>query len=240
MMGIPYTGRGCRPASARPTRCWPSTRCATRDPDAGLLRLQRDRLRGARGRPGAARHRGAPGLPDRRQARPAGLGAGDQVRPHRGRRARRAGGGLLLRPQGAARALRLGRELAVSVLDGPTGRPALPIVEAVPEQETSMTSSPATRSAAPASSARPSSTTPVAARAADIAVRPIRCSAARGFARVDLMLDAATVELLRARGQPDPRPDRDQPAAPGRGGGRDLLRRVGRAAPATRCRRAQA
>ncbi len=47
-----------------------------------------------------------------------------------------------------------GRELAVSVL----GDEALPVVEAIPSRATATTSRPATRSAAPASSARPSST----------------------------------------------------------------------------------
>ena len=100
-------------------------------PDARLLRLQRDRLQGARRGRRAAGDRGAPGLPDRRQAGQPGLGAGDQVRRRRQGRPGRARRGVLLRRQGPARAPRRGRDLAVSLLDGEV----LPIVEAVPREE---------------------------------------------------------------------------------------------------------
>jgi 2-aminoadipate transaminase len=67
-----------------------------RDPDARVLLVHRDRLlRAGRGRR-AAGDRGAPGLPDRGQARRPGVGAGDQVRASRRRRPGRPCGGLFL------------------------------------------------------------------------------------------------------------------------------------------------
>ena len=56
----------------------------------------------------AAGDRGAARLSDRGQAGRAGIGAGHQVRPHRRGRPGRAGGRVLLRHEGAARALRAG------------------------------------------------------------------------------------------------------------------------------------
>ena len=105
-----------------------------RHPDARVLRLQRDGVQGARRRGGAAGDRGAARLPDRRQA---GSGQGSALGikfAADGRR--RAGGarrGLLLRPEGAARAPR--RRARPGGLDPrrrPDGPEALPVVEAVP------------------------------------------------------------------------------------------------------------
>ena len=97
---------------------------------------------------------------------------------------------------------------------------ALPVVEAVPQRaRTSTTSRPATRSAAPSSSARrscrmASTRAGAGAGAADLrAARLLRLRPRRPDAR------RATGEPLRPGGQPDPRPDRDEPAAAGRGGG---------------------
>ena len=60
-----------------------------RDPDAGLPRLQRDRLPRAGRRAGAAGDRAQLDVPARGQARGAGLGAGDQVRARPRRTCRR-------------------------------------------------------------------------------------------------------------------------------------------------------
>ena len=95
-----------RPASAAWTRCWPSTCCATpasRRPTS--TRSARPPSR-SWARRGAAGDRGAARLPDRGQARRPGLGARDQVRPHAPRTCPRDRGRLLLRHEGAARALR--------------------------------------------------------------------------------------------------------------------------------------
>ena len=104
-----------------------------RAPDARLLRLQPGRVRGARRGAGAAGDRGAARLPDRGQAGRPGLGARDQVRAHGRGRAGRDRGRVLLRHQGAARALRRGPRpravLACSTAE------ALPVVEAVPHEE---------------------------------------------------------------------------------------------------------
>ena len=107
VMGIPYTGSGVSACirAADKVLAKHAMRDAG-DPHPGLLRVQRDRVPGARRRAGAAGDRGAAPVPDRGQAGRPGLGARDQVRPHAGRRAGGAGGGVLLRPQGAARALR--------------------------------------------------------------------------------------------------------------------------------------
>ena len=94
----PLHGQGRRQARA----------ARRRHPDARLLRVLADRLRGARRRPRAAGDRGAAGLPDRRQARRPGLRARDQVRPHRRGRPERAGRRVLLRHEGPARALHPG------------------------------------------------------------------------------------------------------------------------------------
>ena len=77
-----------------------------RDPHPGVLRVQRDRVPGARRGAGAAGDRGAAPVPDRRQAGGPGVGARDQVRADPVGRAGGADRGVLVRPQGAARALR--------------------------------------------------------------------------------------------------------------------------------------
>ncbi|HET9102888.1 MAG TPA: D-alanine--D-alanine ligase [Solirubrobacteraceae bacterium] len=81
-----------------------------------------------------------------------------------------------------------GRELAVSVLDGPDGPFALPIVEAVPEQDffydfDSRYEIGRARFVCPAQLAEA-----VTVRAQEVAVEAYRLLGCRGFARVDLML----------------------------------------------------
>ena len=87
---MPYTGSGV----AACIRCWDKVLAKhllrdAGDPDARLLRLQRDRVQRAGRGAGAAGDRGAARLPARGQAGGAGLGAGDQVRARRRRTCRR-------------------------------------------------------------------------------------------------------------------------------------------------------
>jgi D-alanine-D-alanine ligase len=87
-----------------------------------------------------------------------------------------------------------GRELAVSVLEGPDGPEALPVVEAIPLTEDfydfdARYDIGRTRFECPAD--LPEAT---AARAAELALATYRTLGCYGFARVDLMLDEATGE----------------------------------------------
>ena len=130
MLGIPYTGSGVSAC----IRCADKVlaKHAFRDaglPTPGLLRLERDRVQGARRRRRAAGHRGAPDVPDRRQARAAGLGARHQVRAQRRRRAGRARRRVLLRPQGRCSSA---TSTAATSRSRSSTAQALPIVEAVP------------------------------------------------------------------------------------------------------------
>ena len=174
---------------------------------------------------GAGGDRGAARLPDRRQAVEPGVGARDQVRALGRGRAGRARRRVLVRLEGAARAPRR---------TGATWRSRSSTASRCRwsrrcrRATSSTTSRPATRSAARASSARPSCPTGATERAQELALQTYRLLGCHAFARVDLMLDAAG-ELTVLGGQPDPRAHRDQPAAPGRRGGRDLVRRAGRA-----------
>jgi D-alanine-D-alanine ligase len=88
-----------------------------------------------------------------------------------------------------------GRDLAVSVLDGPSGPLALPVVEAVPREEDfydyeSRYEIGMTTFVCPAE--LPDDTT---ARAQELALDVYRLLGCRGVARVDLMLDDASSEL---------------------------------------------
>jgi len=93
-----------------------------------------------------------------------------------------------------------GRELAISILDGD----ALPIVEAVPEEEhfydfESRYEIGRTRFVCPAEL-----DDAVAARASEIAVDVYELLGCSGFARVDLMLEAATGDLYVLEANPIP------------------------------------
>ena len=234
VMGIPYTGSGRVGLHPRRRQGAGQARDARpRDPDARLLRLQRDRASRA-----SAPAQALPAIeerlrvPDRRQARPPGLGARDQVRAHR----RPTCPAALVAAFSYDRKVLLeryvaGRELAVSHPRGRTRSAAWRCRSSrrCPSRRTSTTSSRATRSAAPASSARPSSTRRWPTRASEIALETYALLGCAGFARVDLMLERGDRRAVRARGQPDPGADRDQPAAPGGRGGGDLVRRARRA-----------
>src|SRR4051794_29406521 len=88
-----------------------------------------------------------------------------------------------------------GRDLAVSVLEGPDGPEALPVVEAVPQGEDFYDFE------ARYEIGRTHFTCPadlpadVAAHAADLALRTYATLGCYGFARIDLMLEEATGEL---------------------------------------------
>jgi D-alanine-D-alanine ligase len=88
-----------------------------------------------------------------------------------------------------------GRDLAVSVLDGPDGPEALPVVEAIPHEEDfydfeARYEIGRTTFTCPAELPEDS-----AARARDLALEAYRVLGCYGFARVDLMLDDASGEL---------------------------------------------
>jgi D-alanine-D-alanine ligase len=88
-----------------------------------------------------------------------------------------------------------GRDLAVSVLDGPDGPEALPVVEAVPQGEDfydfeARYEIGATQFTCPAD--LPAATSE---RAAELALRTYAALGCYGFARVDLMLDEASGDL---------------------------------------------
>jgi D-alanine-D-alanine ligase len=97
-----------------------------------------------------------------------------------------------------------GRDLAVSIIDEDGGPRALPIVEAVPQQEQfydfeSRYEIGATKFVCPAEIDED-----VAARASEIAVEVYGLLGCRGFARVDLMLAAAGRELYVLEADPVP------------------------------------
>ncbi len=97
-----------------------------------------------------------------------------------------------------------GRELAISILDEPEGPVALPIVEALPDQENfydfeSRYEIGRTRFVCPAELEDA-----VAARAREIALDTYKLLGCRGFARADLMLDADSSELYVLEVNPIP------------------------------------
>jgi D-alanine-D-alanine ligase len=89
-----------------------------------------------------------------------------------------------------------GRDLAVSVLDGPAGPEALPVVEAIPTTEDfydfeARYEFGRTRFVCPAELGAEQT-----ARAQELALASYRALGCAGFARVDLMLEAGTGELF--------------------------------------------
>ena len=97
-----------------------------------------------------------------------------------------------------------GRDLAVSVLDGPGGPEALPVVEAVPQQEefydfTARYEIGRTSFVCPAEL-----DDAVSARAAELSLSVYRLLGCAGFGRVDLMLDAESGELFVLEANPIP------------------------------------
>ena len=97
-----------------------------------------------------------------------------------------------------------GRELAVSILDGDGGPVGLPIVEAIPEEESfydfeSRYEIGRTRFVCPAELS-----SDVAARASEIALNTYALLGCAGFARVDLMLSHEGGELYVLEVNPIP------------------------------------
>jgi D-alanine-D-alanine ligase len=94
-----------------------------------------------------------------------------------------------------------GRDLAVSVLDGPDGPVALPVVEAIPTGDAydfeARYEIGATRFACPAD--LPAD---LAERAQELALAVWRVLGCRGFARVDLMLEGSDLYVLEANAIP--------------------------------------
>jgi D-alanine-D-alanine ligase len=94
-----------------------------------------------------------------------------------------------------------GRDLAVSVLDGPDGPRALPVVEAIPIGDAydfeARYEIGATRFDCPASLP-----VEVAARAQELALATWRTLGCAGFARVDLMVDGDELTVLEANAIP--------------------------------------
>ena len=224
MMGIPYTGSGvsaCIRAADKVLAKHAMRDAGIPTPDFYAFNETAFReLGAAEALPG---DRGAAGVPDRGQARRAGLGAGDQVRAHGRRRARQR---WWPRSPMTARCCSSATWPAATwpcrSIERRRRRRRCRSSRRCPSRRTSTTSSRATRSGGPGSCARPRSTTSSAARAQAIALDVYRLLGCSGFARVDLMLESTTRRAVRARGQPDPRADRDEPAAPGRGGGAAL------------------
>ncbi len=88
-----------------------------------------------------------------------------------------------------------GRDLAVSVLEGPDGPQALPVVEAVPHEE-DFYDFEARYEIGRTAFICPAELAPeTAARAGELALAAYRVLGCSGFARVDLMLDDASGEL---------------------------------------------
>ena len=132
LLGVPYTGPGIarqRPLHGQGPVQAPDAR--GRNPDAGLGRLRRRRLPGARRRRRLRRDRGRARPPAGRQAGRAGLFPRRPLRRHRRRRPGGRRRGAQLRRPGPDRAPR--QPAASWRSRSSTARP-LPIVEAIPEQ----------------------------------------------------------------------------------------------------------
>jgi D-alanine-D-alanine ligase len=88
-----------------------------------------------------------------------------------------------------------GRDLAVSVLEGPDGPEALPVVEAVPQHEDFYDFEARYEIGSTVFTCPADLPPEAAARAAELALRTYAALGCYGFARVDLMLDDTTGEI---------------------------------------------
>ena len=180
----PLHGQGRRQARA----------ARRRHPDARLLRVHPDRVRGARRGARAAGDRGAARVPDRRQARRPGLRARDQVRPHRRGRARtRWSPPSPTTRRSCWSATSTGRDLAVSVLDAARrARRRCRWSRRSRTPRTSTTSRRATRSARTRFVCPADLPPELTARAQELALATWKTLGCAGFARVDLMIAATS------------------------------------------------
>ena len=156
-----------------------------------------------------------------------GLGARDQVRAHGRATCRRA---IVAAFSYDTKVLLEryveGRDLAVSVLDGPDGPEALPVVEAIPHEE-DFYDFEARYEIGRTAFVCPADIGPeTTARAQELALAAYATLGCSGFARVDLMLERGHRRAVPARGERDPGADRHVAAPAGRRGGRDLVRRT--------------
>ena len=121
-----------------------------RHPHAGLPAFKETAIKELGARRGAAGRRAKPRVPARRQAGQPGLGAGRQVRAHSDGAPGGDRGRVLLRPQGrcsSATSAAATSRSRCSIDAAADAEPvALPVVEAIPRERTSTTSSRATRS----------------------------------------------------------------------------------------------
>ena len=238
MMGIPLhrLGRvGVHPRRRQGARQARDAR--RRDPDARLLRVQRDRVRGARRRRRRCRRsRSGSQFPIVVKPAAPGLGARDQVRPHAGRRPRGAGGGVLVRPQGAARApRRRARPRGVGASTTAAAPRALPIVEAVPERGGLLRLRVPLRDRAhavrlPGRARRRTSP----ARASEIALAGLRAARLLGLRARRPDAGGGRPASCTCSRPTRSRADRDEPAAAGGRRRRDRVRRADRADPRRR------
>ena len=229
ILDIPYTGSGVLACSRAIDKVMTKHLLSRRGhPHPGLRGVHPDRVPRA-GRGGhAAGHRGAARVPDRGQALAPGIGAGHQVR-----RARR--------PTCPARWWRPSPTTSACCWSATsraatwrcrcsrarTGRRRCRSWRPCPPTATPTTTSRATTSGAPTFLCPAELADEVTARAQELALATYGLLGCYGFARVDLML-SEDGELSSWR-PTHPRPDRHQPAAPGRRGRRHRLRPAGRA-----------
>ena len=232
----PLHGLGPAACIRAPTRCWPSTRCASAGiPTPAFLTFNETVVRELGAGQALPAIEARPRLPARRQARHTG---GSALGIKFARTAAGAAGraGRAPSPTTARSCSSATSGAATSPSRSSTtatgARPrALPVVEAVPREEDfydfeSRYEIGRTTLRVPGRARRRDH----AARAGDRA-RGLRAARLPGFARVDLMLDAASGELWVLEVNVVPGHDRDEPAAPGRRRGGHRLRRAGRADP---------
>ena len=172
---------------------------------AGLLRLQRDRVQGAGRRRGAAGDRGAARLSGRGEAGRAGLGARDQVRARRRRRAGGADRRLQLRRPRAARAPRRGARAGGRPARGRRRRASAADRRGASRKQEYFFDFEARYEIGKTDFVCPADLpADVTARAQELAVAMYRLLGCYGFARVDMIL-ADDGEPAGARGAGDPR-----------------------------------
>ena len=234
ILGIPYTGSGVLACSRAIDKVMTKHLLAGRGhPHPGLRRVQPDGVpRARRGRHARRRSRSGSTFPI--VVKPSRQGSALGIKF--ARTAADVPGALVAAFSYDERVLLerhvAGRDLAVSVLEGPDGPEALPIVEAVPGDGDPYDYESRYEIGRTAFLCPAELGADLTARAQELALATYELLGCYGFARVDLMLSERR-RAVRPRGQLDPRADRHQPAAPGRRGGRARLRPAGRSGSST-------